>query len=126
MLRAAAFMALLYAATLAGFETYLNWGQWQWWPWWLVDYVSAGLLVVGAALAFRGADRAPQLLAGGWGFAIAMMWMSLASNIEAGADPERAGRVAGLYAALIAFAMLWSVAGLALTLSAQPRSQSKL
>jgi hypothetical protein len=125
MLRAAAFMALLYAAALAGFETYINWGQWQWWPWWLVDYVSAGLIAAGALLVLRGSAKGPLLLACGWGFALAMMWMSLAGNIAAGTDPARAGRVAGFYVTLIAFSMTWCAVGLAFTLNAQP-SQSKL
>lgn len=126
MLRAAAVMALFYAATLAAFETFINWGQWQWWPWWLVDYVSAGLLVAGGVFALRRSAKGPVLLACGWGFAIAMMWMSLAGNIEAGAVPARAGRVGGLYIALIAFSMIWSILGLALTLNARSDPQSKL
>lgn len=119
-------MALLYAAVLASFETYINWGQWQWWPWWLVDYVSGGLLATGAVLALRGSARGPLLLACGWGFAIAMMWMSLAGNIEAGTDPTRTGRVAGLYIALISVSMIWCSLGLSLTLMNARPPQSKL
>ncbi len=119
-------MALLYAGSLAAFETYINWGQWQWWPWWLVDYVSASLLAVGGGLSLRKASWGPLLLACGWGFALAMMWMSLAANIEAGTDPDREARVAGLYLALIGFSMAWCLAGLALTLAVRHRPQSKL
>jgi len=119
-------MALLYAATLAAFETFINWGQWQWWLWWLVDYVSAGLLAAGGVLALRGSEKGLVLLGCGWGFAIAMMWMSLAGNIEAGTDPARAGRVGVFYIALIAFSMIWSTLGLALTLNARSEAQSKL
>ena len=116
MLRASAMMALVYGAGLAGFETLVNWGQWQWWPWWLVDYVAAGLLAIGGGLTLRGQPAGPGLLAAAWGFALGMMWMSLAGNVEAGPDPDRAARVAGLYIALIAFSMVWCLGGLLLTL----------
>jgi hypothetical protein len=126
MLRAAAFMALLYGAGLAGFETLINWGQWQWWPWWLVDYVAAALLVIGGLAVLGRSPSASALLTAGWGFALGMMWMSLAGNIEAGTDPGRVGRVAGLYVALIVASMVWCLCGLGLTLLALRRSQSKL
>jgi hypothetical protein len=119
VLRAAALMALVYGVGLAGFETLVNWGQWQWWPWWLVDYVAAAILVFGGLAVFRQSAGASALLASGWGFALGMMWMSLAGNIEAGTDPSRAARVAGLYVALIAASMAWCLAGLALTLLAR-------
>lgn len=119
MLRAAAIMAMLFGITLAAFETWINWGQWQWWPWWLVDYVAAGMVAGGGVLSLRANGKGTEVLACGWGFALAMMWMSLASNAEAGIDPARMARVADLYLALIAFAMAWCAAGLCLTLAAR-------
>lgn len=115
MLRGSAVMALLFAATLAGFETWINWGQWQWWPWWLVDYCAAALLAAGGIMALRAHASGPLVLCCGWGFALGMMWMSLAGNVEAGTDPARAARVAELYILLIGLAMAWSLAGLILT-----------
>ena len=111
-------MALVYSAGLAGFETLVNWGQWQWWPWWLVDYVAAAMLAFGGLAVLRRSAGGSSLLATGWGFALGMMWMSLAGNIEAGTDPDRAARVVGLYVALIAASMAWCLVGLALTLRA--------
>jgi hypothetical protein len=126
VLRAAAIMAILFAVTLAAFETWINWGQWQWWPWWLVDYTAAALLVAGALAVWRSAAGGAALLTSGWGFTLGMMWMSLAGNIAEGTDPERAGRVAGVYIALIATGMAWSLAGLVITLLSLRRPQSKL
>lgn len=40
-------MGVVGALLLAGAETMINWGQWQAWPWWLVDFVAAGLLLLG-------------------------------------------------------------------------------
>lgn len=117
MLRLSATMGLMLAATLAAFETWINWGQWQWWPWWLVDYVAASLLSGVAVLTLRSHERGPLLLSCGWGFALAMFWMSLAGNVEAGTDPARAARVAGFYLALIGVAIVWSVIGLFLTMA---------
>lgn len=110
-------MAVIYGIGLAGFETLVNWGQWQWWPWWLVDYVAAALLFVGGFLALSGKPLGRSLLNTGWGFALGMMWMSLASNIAEGADPDRAARVAGLYIALICFSMVYCLVGLAFSLT---------
>lgn len=111
-------MALVYGAGLAGFETLVNWGQWQWWPWWLIDYVAAAMLVIGGVAALRRVPAGGAMLASGWGFALGMMWMSLAGNIEAGADLERSERVGGLYVALIVASMLWCFIGLVWTLVA--------
>ncbi len=109
-------MALVYGTGLAAFETFINWGQWQWWPWWLVDYIAAALLLLGGWNAFRLHSNERALLTCGWGFALGMMWMSLAGNIEAGTDPDRAARTAGFYIILIVASMAWCLAGLLLAL----------
>ena len=121
MLRTSAYMALVYGLGLAGFETLVNWGQWQWWPWWLVDYVAAAILFAGGWMVLRSNQIGPLVLTLGWGFALGMMWMSLAGNVEQGTDPDRAARVAGFYVALIGASMAYCLAGLALTLKAQPK-----
>lgn len=115
-------MALIYSAGLAGFETLVNWGQWQWWPWWLVDYIAAALLMSGGLAVLRNARVGAALLTTGWGFALGMMWMSLAGNIEAGTDPDRAARVAGLYVVVIVFSIMWCLTGLLLTLAGARRA----
>ena len=122
MLRASAIMALVYGIGLAGFETLVNWGQWQWWPWWLVDYVAAALLIIGAIGVLRSRSVGPALLCAGWGFALGMMWMALAGNIEIGVDPDRSARVAGLYIILTVASMGWCLLGLVLTLSSLRKS----
>ena len=60
-----------------------------------------------------------KLLCAGWGFALGMMWMSLAGNISDGTDPDRASRVAGLYVLLTVVSMAISLAGLFLALSSK-------
>ena len=110
-------LAIIYGLGLASFETYVNWGQWQWWPFWLVDYVAAALLIFGGLATLKSHIYGSKLLCAGWGFALGMMWMSLAGNISDGADPDRASRVAGLYVSLIVVSMAISLIGLLLALS---------
>lgn len=125
-MRVSAIMALLFGVIICVFETLINWGQWQWWPWWLVDYVAGIILIFGGTLALRGKPLGHLILVAGWGFALGMMWMSLAGNIEQGTDPARAGRVAGHYITLITLAILWCLSGLLLALRGKPTNQSKL
>ncbi len=115
-LTASSGLAIMFGLGLAGFETLVNWGQWQWWPWWLVDYVAAGLLLVAGIAVLQNRSWGPKLLCAGWGFALGMMWMSLAGNIASGTDPDRAARVAGLYIALIVFSMVLCLLGFLLAM----------
>jgi hypothetical protein len=121
-LRISAIFAIISGTLLASFETLINWGQWQWWPWWLVDYVGAALLIGGGILALRRHYTGDRILCAGWAFNIGMAWMSMAGNIEAGTDPARSGRVAGLYVALIGLHIFVSTVGL--LLASLPRRQS--
>lgn len=111
-----AFMAIVFGLGLACFETWVNWGQWQWWPFWLVDFVAAALLVFGGITFLKRRQYGAKLLSAGWGFTLAMMWMSLAGNITGGTDPERDARLAGLYVTLIIVSMILSLIGLLLAL----------
>ena len=111
------YLALIYGSCLIIFETIVNWGQWQWWPFWLVDYVAAIILILGGLATLKYRDYGSQLLSAGWGFTFAMMWMSLASNLADGTDPERAARVAGLYVSLILLSITVSLVGLFLALT---------
>ncbi len=100
----------------------LNWGQWQWCPWWLVDYVAAVILLLGGAGTLKHKPYCTPLLYAGWGFALGMMWMSLAGNVEQGTDPVRQGRVLGFYIFLIWFGIAYCLTGLLLALSSlKPR-----
>ncbi len=130
-MRIPALMAVIYALGLAMFETLVNWGQWQWWPWWLVDYVAAAVLLAGGVLALRGQAQSDVplgtgIMLVGWGFALGMMWMSLAGNIAEGTDPARDGRVAGFYISLIVLSMIYCLVGLMLTIRSDRTAQSKL
>ena len=125
-MRLPAMMAIIYGLGIVGFETLVNWGQWQWWPWWLVDYVAGAILLIGGVFTLQKRPLAPLWLTLGWGFALGMMWMSLAGNIEQGTDPAREARVAGLYIALIVASMAYCLIGLLLTLRSAPPDQSKL
>lgn len=115
-LQVSAYMALIYGAGLAGFETLVNWGQWQWWPYWLVDYVAATLLLFGGLTALKHRYYGSKLLCLGWGFTLGMLWMSLSGNISNGVDPDRAARVANFYIILTVFSMVLSLIGLLLAL----------
>ena len=110
-------LAIIYGLGLASFETYVNSAQWQWWPFWLVDYVAAALLILSGLATLKHRIYGPKLLCTGWGFTLGMMWMSLASNISDGTDPDRAARVAGFYVLLIVVSMAISLIGLLLALS---------
>jgi len=80
MVRVSAWLAVVFGLSLAVLEAVRNWGDWQWWPFWVVDYVAATLLVIGGVMALR---RGPtHWLAGGWGFACAMFWMSFFGHLE--------------------------------------------
>lgn len=118
-LKVSAILAILVGSLLAGFETLVNWGQWQWWPLWLVDYVGAGLLLLGGWLTLKCHASGDRLLCTGWAFNIGMAWMSMAGNVADGVDPARAGRVAGLYVALIGLHILVSSVGLGLAVVAR-------
>ena len=109
-------MAIGGGVLLALAETLINWGQWQWWPWWLVDFVAAALLIGGGLTTLARGQSGIALLCAGWGFALGMVWMSLAGNIEIGTEPERAARVAGQYIPLLVFGLSYAASGLALSL----------
>jgi len=83
-----AWLAVVFGLSLAVLEAVRNWGDWQWWPFWVVDYVAAALLVVGGAVALRGGPI--HGLAGGWGFACAMFWMSFFGHLD---EAAKAGAV---------------------------------
>ncbi len=78
--RISAVLAVLFGLFLAGAEAYRNWGDWQWWPFWVVDYLAVVLLLVGAVAFFRHKTRV--WLAGGWGFTVAMFYMSFFSHVN--------------------------------------------
>ncbi len=85
MLRISAWLAIGFGSALAVLEAVRNWGDWQWWPFWVVDYVAAGLLVAGGVAALRGGRT--DWLAGGWGFACAMFWMSFFGHLGGVLEP---------------------------------------
>ena len=80
MLKFSAWLAIGFALFLAIGEAVRNWGDWQWWPFWVVDYVAATLLFSGGVSALR--TNGTKLLAGSWGFACAMSYMSFFSHID--------------------------------------------
>jgi mannose/fructose/N-acetylgalactosamine-specific phosphotransferase system component IIC len=55
--------------------------QAEWWPFFLYDYFAAIMLIVGGLLVLRrkGGER---LLAGGWGFGVAMCYGSFFGHLE--------------------------------------------
>jgi hypothetical protein len=82
MLRTASILALAFGAFLTVAELARNWGSWQWWPFWLVDFIAAGLLMVGASRTLRARPGGHALLCGAWGFTSAMFYMSFWSHVE--------------------------------------------
>ena len=118
MLKISAWMAVLFGLALAVLEAVRNWGDWQWWPFWVVDYVAAGLLVVGGAIALRGGSR--HWLGAGWGFACAMFWMSFFGHLEGvlqGGVTLRESRLTQIIGAMFAI----TVAGLIFSLLGRQR-----
>ena len=111
-----AYLAILYGIGLICFETLVNWGQWQWWPFWIVDYVAALFLILGGLATLKKRNYGPKLLCTGWGFVLAMLWMSLAGNISDGMEPNRNDRVLELYLGLTIFSIILSLIGLGLAL----------
>lgn len=117
MLKISAWLAIVFGSALAVLEVVRNWGDWQWWPFWVVDYIAAGLLVVGGVLALRrGVERG---LSAGWGFACAMFWMSFFGHygdmIETGAATsvreQRLTASIGVMFALTLVGLLLALAG---------------
>lgn len=82
MQRVSAWLAVSFGVFLAIAEAVRNWGDWQWWPFWLVDYIAAALLITGGVLTLRRRPRGAVWLAGSWGFATAMVYMSFWSHIS--------------------------------------------
>jgi hypothetical protein len=75
--------SVFHAVVLFLGELARNAGGAQWWPFWLVDVVAASLLLVGGVLTLmRGDLRSRLILSTGWGFLVAMNWMSFASHLE--------------------------------------------
>ena len=126
MLRASAIWAILTGVTLAVMEVRANWGDWQWWPFWLVDFVAAGLLVVGGLATLRLAAAGKPWLVAGWAFTFGMAWMSLAGNASIGPDPERDARLGGAYLWLVGLLVAAALAGMLLALLGRAPAQSKL
>lgn len=114
--RVGARLAVSFALFLALAETARNWGNWQWWPFWLVDYIASALLLAGGLSTLRRAGWGPRWLAGGWGFASAMFYMSFWSHIEELERPAD-GNLAQT-PLTIAIGVLWvlTLVGLALSL----------
>jgi hypothetical protein len=128
--RLSARIALGFAIFLAVAEAVRNWGDWGFWPFWVVDYIAVVLLAVGARKTLRasgpgpdsGADAAAWL-AGGWGFACAMFYMSFFSHVaELRADPNAADHGPIDHLPLtIAIGVLFAITVVGLATSLRPR-----
>jgi hypothetical protein len=86
--RLAVHWSLPFAVFLAVAEVVRNWGDWGFWPFWVVDYVAVTLLGWGWWAHRRGDSRAGRILAGAWGFACAMFYMSFFSHLYTIAQPD--------------------------------------
>lgn len=117
LIRISAWLAIVFGLALAVLEAVRNWGDWQWWPFWAVDYLAAALLVIGGVEALRRGSA--RWLAGGWGFACAMFWMSFFSHYEgvlklgaqAGAREQRLTVIIGVMFGLTALGLVTALAG---------------
>jgi len=116
MILVAAWLAIAFGTLGAILEVLRNWPDWQWWPFWVVDYIAAGLLIVGGVLALR--RRGERVLAGGWGFACAMFWMSFFSHlgglreaVEVSAREQRLTLIIGVMFAVTACGLLLTLLG---------------
>ncbi|MBA4792447.1 MAG: hypothetical protein H2041_02140 [Phenylobacterium sp.] len=116
MILISAWLAIGFGVLGAVLEVLRNWPDWQWWPFWVVDYVAAGLLIVGGALALR--RRGERVLAAGWAFACAMFWMSffghlsgLREAVEASAREQRLTFIIGVMFAVTAVGLVLTLLG---------------
>ena len=94
MIRVSAYLAIAFGVFLFVGEMVRNWGDWQWGPFWVVDYIGAALLIFGGQRALK--TGTIRWLSGGWGFTVAMFWMSFFThvrNFRAG-GPETNGPIA--------------------------------
>jgi hypothetical protein len=125
LLRASAKLALGFGLFLAVAELARNWGNWQWWPFWLVDFVASGLLVAGAISVLRRSPRGPVLVAGAWGFASAMFYMSFWSHVESFAQPAEGNLSQGPLTVIIGVMWALTLLGLALAVAARPEREPR-
>lgn len=117
--RAAAVLALVFGAFLTLAELARNWGNWQWWPFWLVDFLAAGLLVLGASLRLRGHVLGGQFLAGAWGFTSAMFYASFWSHVEQFHQPADGNLSQGPLTVVIGVMWVVTIVGFVLALLAR-------
>lgn len=116
MHRAAAHLALAFGLFLALAETARNWGNWQWWPFWVVDFIAAGLLVLGSTATLRHHARGPVLLAGAWGFTTAMFYGSFWSHIASFDRPADGNVAQGPLTIIIGVMWALTIVGFVLSL----------
>ncbi len=121
MRRASAQLALVFGLFLAIAEVARNWGDWQWWPFWLIDFIAAGLLVVGSVATLRHRPRGPVLLAGAWGFTSAMFYMSFWSHIGSFDQPAEGNVSQGPLTIIIGVMWALTIVGLLLSLASKPK-----
>lgn len=127
--RLSAGLALPFAAFLAVAEVVRNWGDWGFWPFWLVDYIVVGLLIVGWRTSRNADARAPVLLAGAWGFACAMFYMSFFLHLSPIVATERGPIAPGVLAwgagVLFAIAAIGFVSSMAVGAASSGRSTNE-
>ena len=75
-----ALMALVFGVLLGVGELARNWGHWQPWPFWMIDFITAGVLILGAVRSIR--QGSSRMLSAAWGLAVGVFWMSFFSHIE--------------------------------------------
>lgn len=115
MLKAAAWLAVIFGASLAVLEVLRNWPNWQWWPFWVVDYICAALLIGGGLAVLRRGAETVRWLTAGWGFAFAMFWMSFFSHVGSAmetAPDAREQRITFVIGVMFALTLLGFIASL--------------
>ena len=125
MQRASAQLALAFGLFLAIAEVARNWGDWQWWPFWVVDFIAAGLLVLGSVSMLRDLPRGPALLAGAWGFTSAMFYMSFWSHIGSLDQPVEGNSSLDPLTVIIGVMWVVTILGLLLSLAAKPKPAAR-
>ena len=82
VLRASAWMGIVFGVFLVFAETRRNWGEWGHWASYTFDYLFAALLILFGTLCLRGRAYARVLLVTTWLLTIALFTYSFAGHVQ--------------------------------------------
>lgn len=117
-LRSSAILSIVVGILLAIIETLINIQEPQWWALWVVDFIAAGMLIVGGVITLKSHGNSTMLLSSAWSFTAALAWMAAAWLTEHGVEPNN---MFNLYLGLTLLLFFLSVIGWFLTALARTK-----